>query len=482
MAAVYGKIKRTPGVALATLGPGAANLMLPIGSSLLDREPLLAISAQLPTDLPPTYTHQKLELEAAFRPMTKFTANLRPGAVRRPMRQALAAAITEPAGPAYVTISAADARAEAIPEPDVALAEPPAAYHAAAAAADLISVKITEAKRPVVVAGLAVRPENAAAFTRWVESWSLPVMVTPKVKGVLDERSRCFVCVTGGMAADSLARQITDDADLIIGFGLDPVEIDPLWPATRPVLPVLESANAYGLLPADALLVRHEEVLAALLAKTAPARHWSDEDLRGLRRPFEEVRDGQSVARTPGSIWPGEIVLAARAGAPDDTILTTDVGSHKYLFGQYWPTYSPGTFWMSNGLSGMGYGLPAAIGAKLAMPDRPVIAVVGDGGFGMTAAELETAKRAGAPIVVIVLVDSRLSLISLAQERRGYASTGTDFTRPDCVALAKAWGATGLRVETPEQLTEGVAAGLRSDGPVVIEVPVDYRHYKAIFA
>jgi acetolactate synthase-1/2/3 large subunit len=482
MAAVYGKIKRVPGVAIATLGPGAANLMLPVSNSLLDREPLLAISAQLPSEWPLTYTHLKIELEAAFRPVTKFAGNLRPGAVRRPVRQALTAAITEPAGPAYLTISAPDARSAAVPEPEVSLVAPSVTYHNAAAAAEEIARQVAAAKRPVVVAGLGIRPESSPAFTKWVESWSLPVLVTPKVKGVIDERHPNFICVTGGMAADGLARAITDEADLIIGFGFDPVECDPMWHTTRPILPVLESPNVYGLLPANALLVQHDDVLSALLERPAPATPWTAEALAELRRPFIAVREGAGVARTPGCIWPGDIVMAMRAGAPDDTILTTDVGAHKYLFGQYWPTYTPGGFWMSNGLSGMGYGLPAAIGAKLALPERPVIAVVGDGGFAMTSAELETAKRAGAPVVVVVLVDSNLGLISLAKEKRGYTTGGTTFTRPDCVALAKAWGADGVRVQTPEELTKAVESSLRAEGPVVIEVPVDYTHYKAMFS
>src|SRR4029077_14218489 len=127
------------------------------------------------------------------------------------------------------------------------------------------------------------------------------------------------------------------------------------------------------------------------------------------------------------TMWPGDLIRVLADAVPAETIVTTDVGSHKYLFGQFWPSRHPDTFWMSNGLSGMAYGLSAAIGAKLARPDAPVLVALGDGGFSMNAQELETAERVGAPLVTVVLEDNSYSLIKLSQEGKKLEPYRTDF-------------------------------------------------------
>src|SRR5213078_3542959 len=160
----------------------------------------------------------------------------------------------------------------------------------------------------------------------------------------------------------------------------------------------------------------------------------------------------QGKAGAPGTMWPGDIIRTLADAVPAETIVTTDVGSHKYLFGQFWPSRLPETFWMSNGLSGMAYGLSAALGAKLARPDVPVLAAVGDGGFSMNCQELETATRVGAPFVTVVLEDGSYSLIKLAQEGRKLEPYRVDFGPIDTVRMAEACGVDGLRTTDPDEL------------------------------
>ena len=150
-------------------------------------------------------------------------------------------------------------------------------------------------------------------------------------------------------------------------------------------------------------------------------------------------------------MWPGDIVQALASVMPAETIVTTDVGSHKYLFGQSWPSRQPETFWMSNGLSGMAYGLSAAIGAKLARPDAPVLAAVGDGGFSMNAQELESAERVGAPFITVVLEDGSYSLIKISQAGKKLEPYRTDFRPIDTVKMAEACGVAGLRTSQPRR-------------------------------
>ena len=182
-----------------------------------------------------------------------------------------------------------------------------------------------------------------------------------------------------------------------------------------------------------------------------------------------------------GTMWPGDIVGALADALPSETIVTTDVGSHKYLFGQFWPSRHPETFWMSNGLSGMAYGLSAAIGARLARPDVPVLAAVGDGGFSMNAQELETARRAGAPFVTVVLEDGSYSLIKLAQEGRKLEPYRMDFDRIDTVQMAEACGVEGLRTTNPDELAAATRRAVTARRSLVVGIPVDYRDYRRLF-
>ena len=180
-------------------------------------------------------------------------------------------------------------------------------------------------------------------------------------------------------------------------------------------------------------------------------------------------------------MWPGDIVRALADALPPETIVTTDVGSHKYLFGQFWPSREPDTFWMSNGLSGMAYGLSAAIGAKLARPDVPVLAAVGDGGFSMNGQELETAERVGAPFITVVLEDCSYSLIKLSQEGRNLEPYRTDFNPIDSVKMAEACGVEGLRTTDPGELARAAQRAIDRRRSMVIAVPVNYADYRLLF-
>jgi len=484
-AAVYGKLRRQPGVVLTTLGPGAANLMLPLSSAYLDQEPLLAISAQIPDDFPASHTHQLLPLHEAYRPVARYVSKITGANVGAVVPRALAECMSRPFGAAYLTLSAREALAAVMPA-GANPKGPAGPLNAGAAVArrgnprekanELIDL-LAKAQRPLVVIGLGTDPANATRIRRWVHEWELPVAVTPKIKGIVDETADNFVGVVSGMAADGLLCDALKAADLLIGFGLDPVEIDKTWHAELPIRWILEAANVGGIVPSGTQLVDHAQILNALLARRAP-RKWETpfRDFQQKRRRMLDDRSGSS-----GTMWPGDVVQALAAALPPETIVTTDVGSHKYLFGQFWPSRQPETFWMSNGLSGMAYGLSAAIGAKLARPDQPVLAAVGDGGFSMNAQELETAERVGAPLVTVVLEDGSYSLIKLAQEGRKLEPYRMDFRPIDTVKMAEACGVEGVRTSNPAELAAAAKQAVERRRSLVIGVPVNYTDYRRLF-
>jgi acetolactate synthase-1/2/3 large subunit len=171
------------------------------------------------------------------------------------------------------------------------------------------------------------------------------------------------------------------------------------------------------------------------------------------------------------------VLATLREAFPRDGIVTTDVGSHKFVAGQFWPVYEPGTFLMSNGLSSMGYGIPAAIGAQLARPERRVMAIVGDGGMLMMTHDLALVRELNLPILIVCLVDRSLSLIRAAQRKRGLPNYGVDFTPPDFAALAAAFGIRGETPRTISDLRAVFARALEERRPALIQVAVDPNEY-----
>jgi acetolactate synthase-1/2/3 large subunit len=481
-AAVYGKLRGQPGVVVTTLGPGAANLMLPLSSSYLDQEPLLAISAQLPDDFPASHTHQRLPLHDVYRPIAKYVARITGETVGEVVPRALTACMNRPFGAAYLTLSArealkpaGEASKRAGGDPSVR-ATPPRQEDAREKAREIREL-LGKAAKPLVLIGLGIDPANATRIRRWVNEWDLPVAVTPKVKGIVDETLANFVGVAGGMAADEVMCEALKAADLLIGLGLDPVEIDSTWHAELPIQWILEAENVGGLVPPNTALVDHAQFLDALLGEQPPGREPAPfREFQQQRRRKLDDRSGAADV-----MWPGDIVRALAEVMPSQTIVTTDVGSHKYLFGQFWPSREPRTFWMSNGLSAMSYGLSAAIGAKLARPDVPVLAVLGDGGFSMNAQELETAERVGAPFVTVVLEDGSYSLIKLAQAGRGLERYRVDFGPIDTVKTAEACGVEGLRTTNPDELAAAAKRAVERRRSLVIGVPVNDADYRRMF-
>src|SRR5262245_8325286 len=272
-AAVYGKLRGQPGVVVTTLGPGAANLMLPLSNAYLDQEPLLAISAQIPDDSPGSHTHQRLPLHETYRPVCKAVDTITVRNVGDVVPRALAECMSRPFGPSYLTLSAREAGKEA--DAVVAQVFRPAVTSAALTERDTSTRReatrlvelLASARRPLVLVGLGIQTSNASRIRRWATDWNLPVAVTPKVKGVIDETAGNFVGVISGMAADGLICDALASADLLIGFGLDPVEVDKTWHAELSIHWVLESPNVGGGYPPGVDLINHGQLLDLLLAQ-----------------------------------------------------------------------------------------------------------------------------------------------------------------------------------------------------------------------
>lgn len=480
MAEAMASASGTPGVCLATLGPGATNLVTGVAQAYLDRAPLIAFTGQLPDERLEGTTHQNLDLRALFAPITKWQARLTPSnaadVIDRALRESLrprrgpvfvevpsdvprqAPAVTHNAGPSQIASRGADTPTEGVDR------------SAAARAAGLLR----ESKRPLILAGLDANDSAVAGpLRRLAEDWAIPVMVSPKAKGVFREDHPLFLGTIEMLGTAKLYEYI-DRSDLVLMIGFDPVEFDRDWRAAAKVIHI-------GLLPnedrqyestAEVVGPLHEAIAALRSAAGDPSPDRAQEDVRSFRESFHAFVNPKRDRLTAQ-----QVLAELRAALPEDALVTCDVGYNKAVTGQCLPMYQPKTFFMSNGLSSMGYGLAAALGLKLLYRDRQVACVLGDGGFAMVMAELETAVRERLGVTVVVLADDALSQIKAHQERKDYAVTGTTFGRLDYVALAKGFGMTGHDVRTVAECRAALGAG-SSDKPNLIAAHVDPSAYQ----
>jgi acetolactate synthase I/II/III large subunit len=491
MADVTGQILRRPGVCVSTLGPGAVNMTLGVANAYLDRSPLVAITASLATSALPYATHQQLDLNAVYRPFTKHTVLLDGGDTEAQVRRALDASTSLRMGPVHIALPSDVARmatrdsgdSSGTGTADRGGAAPSAAPAAPAPPADIerVAAALAGARRPVLIVGLDVNPlTETAAVRAFVDRLGLPTFVTPKAKGIIAEDHPLFAGVCAGVAGDALIVEFLEDADLLVGVGFEPVESDKLWHHTCPLVSVGPVSIAAGEFRprAEAVgdLTSTLETLATLAARTPSRREWSADAVSQLRERLHAVL--RPAAPTRG-LSGYELTRALRALCPRDTILATDVGSIKSITTQAWTTYDPLTFFESNGLSAMSYAFPAAMAARLLYPQRPILCTIGDGGFGMTHAELETCVRERLPFITVVYNDSALSLIDVAQQNRGYPTYGVKYSGVDFAAVAAGFGAWSRRVDTLDALEDAVREALRIDRPVVIDALVDPTEYVA---
>jgi acetolactate synthase-1/2/3 large subunit len=476
-----------PGVCLSTLGPGSTAVLNGVASATLDRVPMLAISGQIESSREQFFTHQVVDHGRMFAPVTKATLRLDPASADIVVRKALRTAVAERPGAVHLTVTA-DAWAVPAgtgPSETGRVTLPPLAP--AVGTADVYGdgdplAGLRAARRPVLLAGpAAVRCGAGQELADLAELAGIPVVVSPMAKGVIPEDHPYFAGVLD-MAGHRVVWELLAGADLILTAGFDPVELISPWSVATPVLHLDTTPNTDQVYASAHELVGDVgAILGWIAVQWSGAPRWSEREVAEHRA---RLRAAWQAGRAEGRLNPSDVVSIAREAAPADAIVTTDVGSHKIMAGQAWSASRPRSVLMTNGLSAMGFGVPAAIAARLCLPDRPVIALVGDGGFAMTATEMRIAAELGLPVTVVVFADGSLNRIELRQQLMGYPPTATRLGGTDLPALAEAMGCDGVRADTPAALEKALAdLGERSRGsrPLVIEARIDPSEYEAQF-
>lgn len=474
MADVYGRLTERPGVCLATLGPGATNLITGVADANLDHAPVVAIAGQAGTNRLHKESHQVLDLEKVFNPVTKYAASLlEPEIIPEVVRKAFKVAQTEKTGATFIefpeNVAAMDVDVACLPVTFPPDPEPPA--EKIAEAAELIS----QAKHPLILAGNGVVRSGAwQQLADFAERLNIPVANTFMAKGVIPFRHPCALGSAGLQANDYISCGFSK-ADVIISVGFDLVEYHPyLWHPTsdRAIIHIDHSpAEVDAHYPVAVGVtgdIKHSLDRIGGLAEPHSGHH-----MRPLReRLVEEMNQHREDTDFPAK--PQKIIWDLRTVLDLEDIVICDVGAHKMWMARMFRCEHPNTCIISNGFASMGIAVPGAIAAKLANPERNVVAVTGDAGFLMNSQEIETALRIGVAIVVLVWNDSKYGLIKWHQDRRFSRDTQIEFNNPDFVKYAESFGAKGYRVEAADDLLPTLKQAIADDTVVLIDCPVDY--------
>lgn len=475
MANVYGRLSTYPGVCLATLGPGATNLVTGVADAQLDRAPLVAITGQASRARSFKESHQYLDVLALFQPITKWNARVDvPETVPEIVRKGFRMARLEKPGATQIELpeDIAHAPVEGEPIPVRRTNYPEARTEIVAKALEILG----DSERPVILAGNGViRRQAAESLAAFAHAANIPVVTTFMGKGALDYRDPLALPAMGlGLHTPGASLGILAEADTVVAVGYDLVEWAPqVWNGATPHTVIHVDSTAAELdrwyAPAVEVVGEIGESLRALtdgLAGQSSGWNWT-----AHREAAAELYGGPFESSFP--LTPGRIIRDLRAALGDEDILISDVGVHKLWLATRFPAARPNTVVIPNGLASMGLAVPGALAAKLVHPNRKVVAVTGDGGFLMNSQELETAKRMKTAFVVVVLVDNRYGIIALNQRRRFGKTFGVEFENPDFVAYARSFGLPGFAVEATDDFAPILRRALDLDTPSLIAVPVD---------
>ncbi len=480
MADIYGRLTGRAGVCLSTLGPGATNLITGVADANSDGAPLVAITGQVGTDKMHLTSHQYLDLEALFKPITKRTKMImRPESVQEIVRLAFKYAESEKPGATHIDLPE-DIAKEIVPEgvsqklitagrPTKEYADLESIEHAAAA--------IFQAENPVILVGhSAVRDKASKALTQFANELKIPVVNTMMAKGIL-AFDNPYSMWTIGIPQKDYQNVLLEKADLIIAIGYDIVEFAPnKWNLSdNHSIIHIDTRPAH----VNKLYQPETEVIGDIsdsLGKIRRRCHKNaepEEALHMKKMLYDEYEAYSKDSSCP--MKPQKILYDVRQVMDKEDIVVSDVGAHKMWISRHYHCYMPNTCLISNGFAAMGIAVPGAIAAKMVYPERRVLAIVGDGGFMMNCQEIETAVRMRVPIVVLVMRDNSYGLIKWKQEDRFGKSCFVDFNNPDFTKLAESMHAKGYCVKKAEDLSEILQDAFQSGKVCIVDCPVDYQ-------
>ena len=474
MADVYGRLTGRAGVCLSTLGPGATNLVTGVADANMDHAPLVAIAGQADTNRLHKESHQVLDLENMFLPITKYASRiLTPDVVPEVVRKAFKIAQTEKTGATFFefpeNIAKLTVDGDCLPVEHHTLPEPSAGKVEQAAAI------LSAADNPMILAGNGViRAGACAQLAAFAEKLGIPVANTFMAKGVIPFKHPSALGSAGLQDNDYVMGGFSR-ADVIVCIGYDLVEYHPhLWHPTRDrqIIHIDASpaeVDAHYAVAVDVVGdIKHSLDRIAALARPRDAH-----PMRELRESLKQEMK-QHSEDTAYPVKPQKLIWDLRTALQLEDIVVCDVGAHKMWMARMFRCEYPNTCIISNGFASMGIAVPGAIAAKMVQPQRTVVAVTGDAGFLMNSQEIETAMRLNIAIVILVWNDNGYGLIEWKQMNQFNRASHVSFGNPDLVKYAESFGARGYRIERTEDLLPTLRQAIADDTVSIIDCPVDY--------
>ncbi|HFC9197266.1 TPA: acetolactate synthase AlsS [Enterococcus faecium] len=482
MAQAIGRITGEPGVVIATSGPGASNLATGLVTATAEGDPVLAIAGQVKRSDLLKLTHQSMDNAALFQPITKYSAEIQdPETISEVIANAYRMAKSSKKGASFISIpqDVVDAPVEGnIIKP---LSDPKLG---SASADDIryLAERIREAKLPVLLVGMRGSSEKETlAIRQLVEKTALPVVETFQAAGVISRELEAHFFGRVGLFRNQPGDMLLKRSDLVIAIGYDPIEYEARnWNAEKDArIIVIDEAPAEidpFMQPERELIGDISATLDLLTGSLVPQQVSEDakEYLASLQAKLTE-RDIVQSKGEAGILHPLEVINTLQSKVTDDMTVTVDVGSHYIWMARHFRSYEPRHLLFSNGMQTLGVALPWAISAALVRPNTQIVSVSGDGGFLFSAQDLETAVRKKLNIVHLIWNDGRYNMVEFQEKMKYQRASGVDFGPVDFVKYAEAFGAKGIRATSVEELEKALEEGFATEGPVIIDIPIDYR-------
>jgi len=476
MADTYGRLTGKAGVCLATLGPGAINLLLGAANAQLDSHPLVALVAQGGVNRSYKESHQIVDLDTMFRPISKWNGTIIvPESTPEIVRKAFKVAQTERPGTTVIIVPE-DVAAETVAASPVPINVVQDSFPSESQLKRALDV-INEAKSPVIIAGPGVCRDRASeALIRFSERTRIPVATTFLAKGAFPDNHDHSLGTIGFMRHDYTNFGF-DEADVVIAVGYDLIEYAPAkWNPhkDKKIIHIhrtpAEVDSHYPL--AVGIQGNMGRTLDELAERIQALSKCPAVDRLARQLISAEFKQGEEDNSFP--VKPQRIVADIRKALGEEDIVLADTGAAKMWMARLYPTYKPETCLISNGLATMSFSLPGALGAKLAHPERKILASMGDGSFLMNSQEIETAMREKIHFTILIWVDEHYGLIKWKQELELGRPAYVRFTNPDFIKQAESYGAKGYQITAAEQLLPTLKEALAADTVSIIACPVDY--------
>ena len=482
MAQAIGRITGEPGVVIATSGPGASNLATGLVTATAEGDPVLAIAGQVKRSDLLKLTHQSMDNAALFQPITKYSAEIQdPETISEVIANAYRMAKSSKKGASFISIPQDVVDAPVQGNVIKPLSDPKLG---SASADDIryLAERIREAKLPVLLVGMRGSSEKETlAIRQLVEKTAVPVVETFQAAGVISRELEAHFFGRVGLFRNQPGDMLLKRSDLVIAIGYDPIEYEARnWNAEKDArIIVIDEAPAEidpFMQPERELIGDISATLDLLTGSLEPQQVSEDakEYLASLQAKLTE-RDIVQSKGEAGILHPLEVINTLQSKVTDDMTVTVDVGSHYIWMARHFRSYEPRHLLFSNGMQTLGVALPWAISAALVRPNTQIVSVSGDGGFLFSAQDLETAVRKKLNIVHLIWNDGHYNMVEFQEKMKYQRASGVDFGPVDFVKYAEAFGAKGIRATSVEELEKALEEGFATEGPVIIDIPIDYR-------